>query len=339
MKKIVLIIAFILIYLQGKAQQEYDTIIYYPPAVLNCPMWMDSANLYNPNDPSHYYQIFYHYGLLRTQCGYNIASLYGINVIGECADPMLNNIAFSQPYHLDSAALVIGIAAKVYGRKSTMGGYNYFRLRDSSNVEVAYCSIPPLGSLGGQPGGLSQVPLGKYYFNNQVMLKDFYLSADVIETLPGDRCTYQFDHTCTFNADTTCLKIDKGCPVDDFPYLMKGGSNQWTRFDQDTVYWYYRKMHIGFYPIILVPKLSLDKEMNIDNTCNVLPNPAKNYIKVMSHFKINDIEIFDIRGIMVKSVLINSHEKQINISDLALGTYLVKINTARGSSTKKLIKE
>ena len=341
MKKIVLIIAFILIGFQGKAQQEYDTIIYYPPAVLNCPMWMDSANLNNPDAPSHYYQIFYHYKLLKIQCGYNIGSLYGLNVIGASDTIYVRNIAFSQPYHLDSAALIIGIAAKVFGTKSHMGGYNYFRLRDSSNVEIAYCPIPALGSLGTQPGGLAQVPMGKYYFNNQVMLKDFYLSADVIETLPGDACTYQFDHTCTFT-DDSCLKIDTGCPVNDFPYLLKRGSNQWTRFDQDTVYWYYRKMHIGFYPIILVPRpdtSNLVNDIDIDNTCNILPNPTKDFIKVISHYKINDIEIFDISGIKVKSIPINSHEKQINISYLPTGTYLVKINTIRGSATKKLIKE
>lgn len=323
--------------LQGKAQQEYDTIIYYPPAVLNCPMWMDSVNYFNSNDPSLYYQLFYHYYLLRQECGYNIVSLYPDHVIGVSWTPYLNNIAFSQPY-----LLVIGIAAKVKGRKGPMGGYNYFRLRDSSNVEIAYCPIPVFGSSGDPYEWSYRLPLGKYYFNNQVMLKDFYLSADVIETVPGERCTYEFDHTCTFDGDTTCLKIDKGCPVDDYPYLLKGGSTQWTRFDQDTIYWYYRKMHIGFYPIILVPKpdtSNLVNEINIDNTCNILPNPSKDFIKVMSHYKINNIEIFDIRGIRLKTIPINSHEKEINISDLPSGSYLVKINTIRASSTKKLLKE
>ena len=342
MKKIVLILVFILICLQCKSQQVYDTIIYYPPSVLNCPMWMDSANIYNPDDPSHYYQIFYHYDLLRTQCGYNIAALFPCNVIGATGNPVLNNIAFSQPYHLDSAALVIGIAAKVSGTKSSMGGNNYFRLRDSSNVEIAYCPIPPLGSLGSQPGGYSQVPQGKYYFNNQVMLKDFYLSADVIETLPGDPCTYEFDHTCTFNADTTCLKIDKGCPVDDYPYLLKGESTQWTRFDQDTVYNYYRKMHIGFFPIILVPRpdsLSLVDAIDINNTCNVLPNPARDIIKIISQFKVKDIEIYNISGIKLKTIEINSHEKFVDISDLIQGTYIVKLYTPRGIATKKILVE
>jgi len=295
MKKMFLIIAFILICLQGKAQQEYDTIIYYPPAVLNCPMWMDSVNIYNPADPSVYYQIFYHYDLLRLQCGYNIRSLYGLNVIGASDTLYIRNRAFAQPYHLDSTVLVIGVAAKVSGRKGNTG-YNYFRLMDSSKTEIAHCTIPI-----SNPNPYSQIQQGKYYFNNQVMLKDFYIAADVGGA--HEVCTYEFDHTCSFT-DTTCLKIDKGCYQDEPPYLLKLHATQWTRFDQDTVYWYYRKMHIGFFPIILVPRpdtSSLVNEIDIDNTCNVFPNPAKDRLKVISQFKVKEIEIYNISGTKVKT--------------------------------------
>ncbi len=218
--------------------------------------------------------------------------------------------------------------------------WHYFHLMDSSGVEVAYAQLPFLGSSNTPSPTIFEILQGKYYFNNQFLLKDFYIAVDMPteQSYSQGGTPYRFDHTCTFTEDS-CLKIDRGCYQYEPPYLLKRGSTQWTRFDQDTIYYYYRKMHIGWFPIVLVPKLSLDKEINIDNTCNILPNPSKDFIKVMSHYKINNIEIFDIRGIRLKTIPINSHEKKINISDLPSGSYLIKINTIRASSTKKLLKE
>lgn len=338
MKKIVLMIAFIMICLQGKSQQEYDTVIYYPPMVLNCPMWMDSVELYSTTDPSARYQRFYHYSLMRRTCNGNLPLIPSVAyVIGASDTIYVRNRAFAQPYHLDSTVLIIGLAAKVYGHKASMGGYNYFRLMDSSKTEIAYVQIPSSGSPGSYYQSTTQQ--GKYYFNNQVMLKNFYIAADVGNGY--EDCTYEFDHTCSFT-DTSCLKIDRGCYEHEPPYLLKRNATQWTRFDNDTVYWYYRKMHIGFFPIILVPRpdtSSLISEIDIDNTCNVFPNPAKDKLKVISQFKVKDIEIYNISGIKIKTIAINSYEKYIDISDLRSGTYIVKLYTPRGIATKKILVE
>ncbi|MFA6199424.1 MAG: hypothetical protein WC679_03310 [Bacteroidales bacterium] len=231
--------------MQGKAQQEYDKIIYYPPEVLNCPMWMDSVNLNNPADHSARYQRFYHYSEMRRTCNGNLPLIPSVEyVIGASDTIYIRNRAFAQPHHLDSTVLVIGLAAKVYGHKALMGGYNYFRLMDSSKTEIAYVQIP-----SSIPDPYSQIQQRKYYFNNKVILKDFYIAADVGNGY--EACTYEFDHTCSFT-DTSCLKIDKGCYEDEYSYLLKRNATQWTRFDNDSVYWYYRKMHIEFFPIILV---------------------------------------------------------------------------------------
>jgi hypothetical protein len=341
MKKIILIIAFILICFQGKAQQEYDTIIYYPPAVLNCPMWMDSAELFNPTDPSAYYSILYHYELLKILCNYDVLLLGGNATIGPNDTNTLNIRAYAQPYHLDSTVLVIGVAAKVNGTKAAMSGYNYFRLMDSTKTEIAYVAIPWSGSSPNPVTPIQQTVQGKFYFNNQVMLKDFYIATDVPSSQEYNQggSEYQFDHTVTFT-DTSCLKIDRGCYQDEYPYFLKRHATQWTRFDQDTVYNYYRKMHIGFFPIILVPRpdtSSLVNDIDIDNTCNIIPNPAKDRLKVISQFKVKEIEIYNISGVKVKTIEINSYEKFVDISDLKAGTYIVKIHTPRGIATKKIL--
>lgn len=346
MKKLILVAAFILIGLQGKSQQIYDTIIYYPPTVLNCPMWMDSVEIWDPIDPSGYYNVFYHYSLMRRTCDLNLPMIDTYApVIGPQDTNYINTRAFAQPYHLDSAVLVIGVAAKVRGTKPGMSPvYNYFRLMDSTKTEIATVAVPFLGSTPGPIPSLWNIIQGKYYFNNQVTLKDFYIAVDMPSTQEyayGGGSEYSFDHTISFT-DEVCLKIDRGCYEGEYPYLLKRNSTQWTRFDNDSLYKYYRKKHIGWFPIILVPRpdsLSLVNAIDINNTCNVLPNPARDNIKVISQFKVKDIEIYDIRGVKLKTVSINAYEKYIDISDLISGTYIVKLYTPRGIATKKLLVE
>ena len=347
MKKLILIIAFILICFQGKSQQIYDTIIYYPPSVLNCPMWMDSVELNNPLDPSSKYSVFYHYGKMRRTCvslNLPMTDTYA-PVIGPQDTNYINTRAFAQPYHLDSAVLVIGVAAKVRGTKPGMSPvYNYFRLMDSTKTEIATVPVPPFGS--GQVTSVSplwQLAQGKYYFNNQVMLKDFYIAVDMPtgQEYTQGGSEYWFDHTISFT-DEVCLKIDRGCYEGEYPYFLRRNATQWTRFDNDSLYKYYRKKHIGWFPIILVPRpdsLGLVDAIDINNTCNVLPNPARDNIKVISQFKVKDIEIYDIRGLKLKTISINSYEKYVDISDLIAGTYIVKLYTPRGIATKKILVE
>ncbi len=345
MKKLILIIAFILIGLQGKAQQIYDTVIYYPPTVLGCPMWMDSAEYNNPLDPSAYYNVFYHYAEMRRTCDLSLPYVFPAEpLIGPQDTMYINTRAFAQPYHLDTAVLVIGVAAKVGGTKVGMGGYNYFRLMDSAKTEIATVKLPSLGSTPGANITTFQIEQGKYYFNNQVTLKDFFIAVDMSSTQEyaiGGGSEYMFDHTISFT-DEVCLKIDRGCYEGEYPYLLKRNSTQWTRFDNDSLYKYYRKKHIGWFPIILVPRpdsLSLVDAIDINSTCNVLPNPARDNIKVISQFKVKDIEIYDIRGVKLKTISINAYEKYIDISDLISGTYIVKLYTPRGIATKKLLVE
>ncbi|MCK9164131.1 MAG: T9SS type A sorting domain-containing protein, partial [Bacteroidales bacterium] len=85
--------------------------------------------------------------------------------------------------------------------------------------------------------------------------------------------------------------------------------------------------------------LGLVNAIDINNTCNILPNPAKNNIKIISQFKVKDIEIYNISGIKVKTIAINSYEKYVDISDLIAGTYIVKLYTPRGIATKKILVE
>ena len=69
------------------------------------------------------------------------------------------------------------------------------------------------------------------------------------------------------------------------------------------------------------------------------PNPAQNFINISSDQNIQNIKIYSVLGKVVKSISVESNFKEINISDLNSGIYLIKysINNTTGSS--KFIKK
>ncbi len=93
-----------------------------------------------------------------------------------------------------------------------------------------------------------------------------------------------------------------------------------------------------FYKLSLV-KVTTDLQSNTDlNDANIFPNPAKDKIEIYGS-SINstiNLQIFDLNGKLVKQI--NAIENQtIDISGLANGVYLAKINTLNGTKTIKLL--
>ena len=68
------------------------------------------------------------------------------------------------------------------------------------------------------------------------------------------------------------------------------------------------------------------------------PNPAVNELKIQTPkgIAIKTLEIFDLSG---KQILHSNESIAVDISSLSKGTYFVKINTNRGSISKKIIKK
>ena len=71
---------------------------------------------------------------------------------------------------------------------------------------------------------------------------------------------------------------------------------------------------------------------------DVFPNPATDKITINAPAK-SDIEIINIRGQIVKKMTINDNNKDIDISNLSKGVYIIKIVTNKEIMTKKFIKE
>lgn len=67
----------------------------------------------------------------------------------------------------------------------------------------------------------------------------------------------------------------------------------------------------------------------VENSMNVsiMPNPANDYIQIESSLTISSVEVFNLAGNKVKTFNINGFDSKINVSELASGSYLLKVNS------------
>ncbi|PZR23329.1 MAG: hypothetical protein DI539_03500 [Flavobacterium psychrophilum] len=72
---------------------------------------------------------------------------------------------------------------------------------------------------------------------------------------------------------------------------------------------------------------------------NYHPNPVKDVLTLSYSENITGVEVYNLVGQKVQSGKYNSEEVQLNLSQLASGTYLVKLSTEHASKTIKVIRE
>ncbi len=128
------------------------------------------------------------------------------------------------------------------------------------------------------------------------------------------------------------------CSYSDPKFIKHEG--EWVNFVDDPVYEIYRNIYIAMVPIIMVPKTQQSlTEAELSAICYLYPNPTKSSFKVLSHYNIESVQVFDVSGRLLKEQKLRYFEGQIDIGNLPSGTYIVKIHTSKGTAEKKLIKE
>ena len=76
-----------------------------------------------------------------------------------------------------------------------------------------------------------------------------------------------------------------------------------------------------------------------DHSITVAPNPAKNSVIVTSKNNIKSIQLFDVQGRILQTVLENNKSTTLDISNKTNGVYFLKITTEVGSIVEKIIKD
>ena len=82
-------------------------------------------------------------------------------------------------------------------------------------------------------------------------------------------------------------------------------------------------------------------ELTIEDAVALYPNPATSQIQIKladSRFLGAEMQIFDVYGKLISNSTIQNLSNQVNISQLANGMYLVRINTNDGMVTKRFVK-
>ena len=79
---------------------------------------------------------------------------------------------------------------------------------------------------------------------------------------------------------------------------------------------------------------------NMEENISIFPNPTKNILNVESNVLIKEIELVNPLGqTLFKNNTINTYNYQINLENYPTGTYLIKVLSNSGQTTKKVIKE
>lgn len=94
----------------------------------------------------------------------------------------------------------------------------------------------------------------------------------------------------------------------------------------------------AYYDNIVITSGNLNTDSFSASSYSVYPNPAQNIVSIAlpNNVELSEVAIYNITG---QKVLQSSDSKDIDISQLATGTYLLKGNTINGASfTKKIIK-
>ena len=75
------------------------------------------------------------------------------------------------------------------------------------------------------------------------------------------------------------------------------------------------------------------------STCSVYPNPASNGAVVLSNFRVEAVEIYDMSGRIVRREEVSAYELHLDLQTLASGSYVFKIKTVKGTIDKTVVKQ
>ena len=79
------------------------------------------------------------------------------------------------------------------------------------------------------------------------------------------------------------------------------------------------------------------RNANLDNAIMLLPNPASKQVTVSAALSLLHVEVYDMAGRLVEAHQPSGTTLQIDLKAYPTGTYLVKVTTTNGTTTKKLV--
>jgi len=75
------------------------------------------------------------------------------------------------------------------------------------------------------------------------------------------------------------------------------------------------------------------------NALTVYPNPVADILSIRYNEEITAINVYDLSGRLVKQIMPNQTEVEVNMSELAAAMYIVKVNAGGNQTEIKVIKK
>ncbi|AZB10060.1 T9SS C-terminal target domain-containing protein [Chryseobacterium sp. G0162] len=72
---------------------------------------------------------------------------------------------------------------------------------------------------------------------------------------------------------------------------------------------------------------------------NIYPNPVVDYLTINNDGKIKNVEIYNVSGQRLIAEEVNAEKASVDMRKVAVGVYIVKVNTEKGSESIKIIKK
>src|SRR5690606_36457497 len=91
-----------------------------------------------------------------------------------------------------------------------------------------------------------------------------------------------------------------------------------------------------------VPPYVLSATNFLSEKFNIYPNPASNVVTITNNenMLVNKIEVYNTTGKLINTQNYNNEaELQLNVENLASGTYMLHLQTNEGTAVKKLVKK
>lgn len=85
--------------------------------------------------------------------------------------------------------------------------------------------------------------------------------------------------------------------------------------------------------------LAVNEVNNNNSSVVIYPNPAQHILTITSPNNIDSIEIFDVSGKLLIATSVKENQTTVDISNLSVGIYFVKVQSEVGIKTEKIVKQ
>lgn len=263
----------------------------------------------------------------------------------------LNNAAGNSPFSSPNASFVAdrssqALSAIRVGSTTTpttatipnlpVGGtertISFWHKKPTHTTAIGLFAYGTSGSL--QTFGIYLLSNGNYVFQGSVTDVTFPSSSTAVNTWVNTVVTYKNGVVRLYNNGTFIASANLNLNTGSSTFRL-GGNQAIVEFDDLQVYNYeLSASQVG--EVFNNNTLSSPDFYQNNLKVSLYPNPVKDILNIDTETEIKSVEIYNLQGQKIKIAL----SKQVNVSDLSSGVYMIRIeDTNNGIETKRIVKE